>query len=339
MKLYKVCIDPGHGGNDRANRGQMGYVEADGMLILSKFLRDELLSTGRFDVLLTRDKDMTLGLTERAIIASSFNADLFISQHTNATGRIENTTVRGAEVYYSINRPNNSQFAFELSSAISSLLSVPNRGEKTRESERFPGRDYYTVINASESRGIPSILLVESDFHDHLEGEKILKQDKWLKKIAKVQAKVICRRFGVEYNSADNIDIDIEIKKPVLKFGMFNSLDVKVLQQSLNDLGYNIEVDGHFGSITENTVKDFQKTHNLLVDGIVGSATWKAIEEALANEELKEIEDDKIEDIEQNPVDESEQVEEKDNTQTKNKSLKQLIIKILKMIIDWLESN
>ena len=292
--MYKVTIDPGHGGDDRFNVGPTGYVEADGMLKLSKFLRDELLSTGKFDVLLTREKDMTLGLTERARIAASFGSDLFISQHTNATGREVNTTVRGAEVYYSVNRPSDKAFAYNLSTAISSLLEIPNRGAKTRESERFPGRDYYTVINASESRDIPHILLVESDFHDHVEGERILKQDKYLKKIAKVQAKVICKTFGVEYHGADYIDI--EIKRPILRVGMLNSIDVKILQQSLKDLGYEIAVDGHFGPITENTVKEFQKYHNLLVDGIVGPQTWEAIEEALASKEVEEAEE--VEEVE-----------------------------------------
>jgi len=39
----------------------------------------------------------------------------------------------------------------------------------------------------------------------------------------------------------------------------------------------SIKADGYFGPITEDAVIEFQKQHNLKVDGIVGQATWKAL--------------------------------------------------------------
>lgn len=45
--------------------------------------------------------------------------------------------------------------------------------------------------------------------------------------------------------------------------------DVKTLQRRLN-----LIVDGTFGKITEEAVKQFQKQNGLLVDGIVGPTTW-----------------------------------------------------------------
>jgi N-acetylmuramoyl-L-alanine amidase len=36
MSKFKGAIDPGHGGHDRCNRGPSGYVEADGVLKISK---------------------------------------------------------------------------------------------------------------------------------------------------------------------------------------------------------------------------------------------------------------------------------------------------------------
>lgn len=49
---------------------------------------------------------------------------------------------------------------------------------------------------------------------------------------------------------------------------------VKSLQQSLNNYGYKLDVDGFFGSLTLNAVEDFQKQHGLAVDGIVGPNTY-----------------------------------------------------------------
>lgn len=49
---------------------------------------------------------------------------------------------------------------------------------------------------------------------------------------------------------------------------------VEVLQVLLIQVGYNLDADGHFGGITDNAVKDFQKRNNLTVDGIVYTKTW-----------------------------------------------------------------
>ena len=50
---------------------------------------------------------------------------------------------------------------------------------------------------------------------------------------------------------------------------------VKVLQWLLKDLGlYTLNVDGKFGSKTEQAVKAYQKANALYVDGIVGKKTW-----------------------------------------------------------------
>lgn len=48
--------------------------------------------------------------------------------------------------------------------------------------------------------------------------------------------------------------------------------DVVTLQKKLN-----LIADGIFGPITDEAVRDFQKSHNLTVDGIVGSKTWSAL--------------------------------------------------------------
>jgi uncharacterized protein (TIGR02594 family) len=58
---------------------------------------------------------------------------------------------------------------------------------------------------------------------------------------------------------------------------------VAELQGLLNQLGAAIEVDGIFGRDTEDAVLDFQETHGLDADGIVGSLTAQALELAAAH--------------------------------------------------------
>lgn len=49
--------------------------------------------------------------------------------------------------------------------------------------------------------------------------------------------------------------------------------DVKHLQRLLNNLNYNLSIDGIFGSKTKYAVENFQKKSGLAVDGIVGKNT------------------------------------------------------------------
>lgn len=49
--------------------------------------------------------------------------------------------------------------------------------------------------------------------------------------------------------------------------------EVKWVQWQLNQHGANLTVDGLFGTLTEKSVKAFQKAHGLAVDGIVGNIT------------------------------------------------------------------
>jgi len=56
-----------------------------------------------------------------------------------------------------------------------------------------------------------------------------------------------------------------------------NGTAVKELQQKLVDLGYDISVDGIFGTETLTAVKKYQFDNNLTVDGIVGNNTWTSL--------------------------------------------------------------
>lgn len=287
MAKIRGVIDPGHGGSDRANRGPTGYIEADGVLDISKRLKQKLESTGAFDIKLTRDRDMTLGLTERAVIADNYNADLFISEHTNAGP----ASAGGTVVFYSVDLPGNRAFAEELAKEISSTLGISNRGAKTRESTRNPGEDYYTVIDAAQDRGIRNVYLIESAFHSNPAEEKLLLNASKRDAIAEAQARVICRRFNVSYNGAPSTP-DAPTPPPPSDVAGANTDNLN-LQRTLNRLkirdnnGNALSEDGIMGPRTREAVRKFQSVVGIPVDGIPGPQTMGAINSILSKPMLR----------------------------------------------------
>jgi len=289
--MYKITIDPGHGGRDRANRGPTGYIEADGVLRISLLLEEELKKSGAFLIQLTRREDKYLYLRERGEIAASNKSHLFISQHTNAF----NTRASGAEVFYSVDLPKDRQFADKLSNSVALALGIPNRGAKTRPSKINPSEDYYTVIDTAQDGGVPHVLLVESAFHDNPAEERLLKDEAMLRKIAQAQAKVICDWFEVPLIAVSSIS---DITNSSIDNSIINNIDintlavlrrntsgnsVKLLQTMLNKLGFDSGiVDGIFGIKTLSAVKSFQSNKSITIDGIVGKQTWSTLFTAIA---------------------------------------------------------
>ncbi|MDP8236511.1 MAG: N-acetylmuramoyl-L-alanine amidase, partial [Candidatus Erginobacter occultus] len=80
-----VCLDPGHGGEQRGAVSPSGVAEKDANLALARAVAAELEKAG-VETILTRDGDQTLSLNERIEIARRRGAGLFLSLHYNAGG-------------------------------------------------------------------------------------------------------------------------------------------------------------------------------------------------------------------------------------------------------------
>jgi N-acetylmuramoyl-L-alanine amidase len=90
-----IVIDAGHGGRDP---GALGHDERESTLALAAALalKSELERTGRYRVVMTRDRDVYVPLPRRVEMARAAGADLFISLHLDSS---PDPATRGASVY------------------------------------------------------------------------------------------------------------------------------------------------------------------------------------------------------------------------------------------------
>jgi N-acetylmuramoyl-L-alanine amidase len=80
-----VIIDPGHGGKDSGATNRIG-LEKHYTLLVARKLKTELLKRN-FNVIMTRDSDQYLTLSQRVEIANRVDNAVFISLHFNSGGR------------------------------------------------------------------------------------------------------------------------------------------------------------------------------------------------------------------------------------------------------------
>ena len=90
-----IVLDPGHGGVDPGAQ-RSGYDESDLVLVFARELREALLRTGMFEVMLTRDADIFIPLPTRVTMARAAGAHAFLSIHADALAQ---GNASGATVY------------------------------------------------------------------------------------------------------------------------------------------------------------------------------------------------------------------------------------------------
>ena len=97
VKVYKVIVDPGHGGQDTGSKGSGGLLEKEVTMALAKKLVQALEETGKVRAELTRTDDQAVSLDDRAGLANHNHGDLFISLHLGTTFAPDPT---GFSIYY-----------------------------------------------------------------------------------------------------------------------------------------------------------------------------------------------------------------------------------------------
>lgn len=185
----KICLDAGHYANYNNSPVNKDYWESKVVWELHLLLKKYLESYG-IEVITTRAKqEKDLPLLERGKKAK--DCDLFLSLHTNACS-VEYVDYPVAIV--PINGKGN-DIGKKLALCISSVMGTDQKGQVI--SKKGSGNwDYYSVIYGAVSVDVVGIIL-EHSFHTNLRTTQWLLDQDNLDKLAKAEAEVIAKHFGL----------------------------------------------------------------------------------------------------------------------------------------------
>jgi N-acetylmuramoyl-L-alanine amidase len=129
--LKTIVLDPGHGGKDNGTSAKEKVYALD----IARRAKKELEAKG-YRVVLTRDSDVFLDLSERAAIANENQASLFASIHFNAIANDRRTS--GVEIF---------TFAPQYQRSTNSW-SPGQSGDVEKEASRVNRYDHWSVVLA-----------------------------------------------------------------------------------------------------------------------------------------------------------------------------------------------
>jgi N-acetylmuramoyl-L-alanine amidase len=182
-----VVVDAGHGGKDSGCIASNGEFEKNMNLQVALYLKELSKEySSEIELVLTREKDEYMGLVNKATFANNRNANLTISIHHNANDK----KTRGAEVIHSVVGGKGKEFAEILMSEFLKL-GVKRRKVYSKESDKYKGKDYFTII------AIPTMPTVISEFCfiDNAEDFKLMTTDEQRKGQAQAILNSILRYF------------------------------------------------------------------------------------------------------------------------------------------------
>ena len=214
-----------------------------------------------FNVLDVHPEVQDISVSQRVVRANRAGVSLLITFAYNAFGTgLTFNSAQGIEVYYS---PFN-RFATEsrqLSEEIyESLINSTGRPG------RFVGQLSVGVLS---NVNCPASL-IEAGFMTNFEEAKLMLNPIYVTQVGEATCRAVCNYLGVEY-IARNVE-----NYPTIRLNSSGNF-VTILQYLLNQYGYNLSLDGRFGTRTQNAVINFQKNNGLTQDGIVGRNTWQAL--------------------------------------------------------------
>lgn len=179
-----IVLDAGHGGEDGGAVSKSGLQEKDVNLAITHYLKEMLTATG-FDVVMTRDADISINddnlatikerkvsdLHNRLKIINSYEDCIFLSIHQN---QFSDSKYSGAQMFYSTNNPASKELAESLKQSVVTMLQPENNREI-----KPAGKSIYLLWNSKR----PSVI-VECGFLSNEQESLLLADDTYQRKMA-----------------------------------------------------------------------------------------------------------------------------------------------------------
>ena len=213
-----------------------------------------------FSVFDVKPEFQDVSINERIRRINSQNLTLLVTFAYNAYGETF-SSASGLVVFYSpqnIKANQSRNLAENLYAELIGRTSQNGRGVKTLDV------GVLSSVNCVSS-------LIEAGFMTNLREARLMINPLFQTEVGEEACHGVCNYLGVSYLSRDNLN-----NYPLLRSGSQGNF-VYLLQFILNEYGYNLTVDGIFGSRTLNAVRDFQRNNSLSVDGLVGTNTWRTL--------------------------------------------------------------
>jgi N-acetylmuramoyl-L-alanine amidase len=123
-----VCLDAGHGDYDTGTVADDGKTESAENLEIALLVREYLEQCG-VTVVMTRDSDKSVSLSDRCTAANQANADFFVSLHRNSSS--DDLDENGVEIWVNNNEPKyDTALAVNIAAALEAAGVSQNRGVK-----------------------------------------------------------------------------------------------------------------------------------------------------------------------------------------------------------------
>jgi N-acetylmuramoyl-L-alanine amidase len=178
VRAHVVAIDAGHGGRDMGATGPTGLLEKDVVLDIAQRVRELLVGAG-IRVVMTRETDTFVELTDRPRIARQQGASVFVSIHANASVR---PAPNGSETYYL--SPQSQVLAQMVQEEFGRIAGLANRGVRTAN---------FLVLRESD---VPAAL-VEVAYLSNQEEEARLRAAAFRQRLAEAIARGVQRFLAV----------------------------------------------------------------------------------------------------------------------------------------------
>lgn len=201
-----------------------------------------------------------ISISERVRRINRQRLTLLVTFAYNAFGETFNSA-SGVEIFYS---PLNA-------SANDSRLLAENIYQEIIQGTLQNGRGVKTLdVGVLTSVNCASAL-IEAGFMTNLREAQLMINPLFQVEVGEEACHGVCNYLGVPYIPRDNLS-----NYPTLRQGSQSNF-VYLLQFMLVQNGFNVSIDGVFGSRTASAVRNYQTLNNLSSDGIVGRNTWKTL--------------------------------------------------------------